>query len=70
MSRLSPSNVRALYYHECGVYNVYINLENILHPRAELGCFYNQNFAEDDAVEFYYTTLIYKTVLEASKERV
>lgn len=56
--------MRALLSNECGFYGDHEKPSAISHPRAEMVCFATQAFAEEEAIGFFYGSLIFKTLLD------
>lgn len=48
----------SLLSHECSVYGLHIKPSTIAHPRAEMGCFVNQEFTDRNVVWYFYGTLV------------
>lgn len=69
MSWLNSFDVRALIYHDCGVFNVLIKLSTIAHSQTRMECFATQAFGEEEVFGFHFWTLVYEPMLDMLSAR-
>lgn len=60
MSLLNSFDDIALFVHKCGINEVTARPSSILHSRAGMGCYANQEFSKHESVKFYDRTLFKK----------
>lgn len=56
--------MRLLLSHKFNVYGVHMKPFTIAHPQAEMGCFANQDFIEQDVIGYYYGRLVYQFTVD------